>query len=198
MDLDPRRLFFVVCRHAFADGEIEAEENRVLQELHGVLGLRKAEVLELVTQAKRSLRENPLESDSMDPRHVFADACRVAWADGVLEDHERQVLIRLARVLQLDGSSANAILQQTRPAPDAAASPEAAAGGSGARPASPATPPVAGEGPPPRDGFPEILRLAPGLPDEAATLRAIGLEAPSGEHEGHAPYRSTYWGGEES
>lgn len=178
MDLEPRRLFFLVCRHAYADGVIEPAEQEVLQRLYPLLGLPQEEVVTIVSKARQSLVDDPLEGDSMAPQRVFTEACQLAWADGVLEDHERAVLIHLAKVLALTGDQANAILLRTRPAPTPAKGP-------------------ADPGPPPSsEGLPEILVVDPPLPDEVATWKALGLGAPSGMHEGYAEYRSTYWGGE--
>jgi hypothetical protein len=113
--LGVRRLFYLACLEAYADGQVNEEENSLLQDLRRVLHIDKGLAKRIATRARRRVGTPGGGAERLDPRRLFSRACQVAWADGCLEKRERTLLKVLAGRLEIPGPEARALLRAARP-----------------------------------------------------------------------------------
>ena len=113
-------LFTILIHMACSDGVIQAPELDLMQAL--MPDKSRAQLLELAA----TIAAQPLEPDDLHDE-LFEDderlgalrfAVRMAWADRILEDHERVMLMHLAAGLDLSREQVEQTLAQTIGEPD--------------------------------------------------------------------------------
>jgi len=114
--LEPAKLFFIIAREAFRDGIIEDAENKILRRLYKLLGLSKGDAAELAIKARDSWKDqHPELAGSLRPEESFRQAVQIAWADGVLEKSESELLKICAQILGIDEKRGERIIAEEDP-----------------------------------------------------------------------------------
>lgn len=102
--LDAEEAFLRACVEAFRDGNIEPDENEVLQRLQVALGIPGEKARDLARQAALEAREHPARNPGpLDPTRVVAACRRAAEADGRIDRDEARLVAQVAEVLGVLG-----------------------------------------------------------------------------------------------
>lgn len=107
--LDAEGVFRVLCEESYQDGRLDDDEALLLTDVRALLRLGPERATEILERA----RARPGgKGRSFDRMEAFKMACRVAWADGRLEDAERRLAMGLADYLQIERNAAASLLQE--------------------------------------------------------------------------------------
>lgn len=115
MELDAKTIYYLAWRDVLRDGRSEKDERATLERLRIALGLSQADASEVFQAVKEARSQRLEEAEPMDTRGLFAAACRVAWADGVVELAEASRLTDLADALGIDLDAATEIFEGCGP-----------------------------------------------------------------------------------
>ncbi len=103
---------------AWADGKVEQVEEHVIEGLLAGFDASEEEEKEILEYAKtkRTLAEDipASELSDEDKELLLGNAALLAHADGDQSDEERDLLIRLIKVLELDEATASTILDSVK------------------------------------------------------------------------------------
>jgi hypothetical protein len=100
--LSPEQLFYVSCREALRDGQVEGPENEFLRDLRLSLVISSDKARAIFDRAHKEFQQGQITpGGAMEPHRVYQNACRIAWRDGVVTDEETGLLLRLGDVLGL-------------------------------------------------------------------------------------------------
>lgn len=109
MEADPRKslsaeqLFYMSCREAMRDGQVEGPENEFLRDLRLSLVISSDKARAIFERARLEYEQGLITpGGAMEAERVYQNACRLAWRDGVVTDEETTLLLRLGDILGLD------------------------------------------------------------------------------------------------
>lgn len=106
--LTREELFRLATEEAFKDGHVDADENRTLQVLGGLLKLDADTAIRLAKQARKKFKEGQLQGGRFDALELYRKAHELAMADGELEADEAQILASLRSILKLSDEAVTA------------------------------------------------------------------------------------------
>lgn len=111
--LDAETLFAILCRESYQDGHLDEDEALLLTDVRALLSLSPQVATDLLVRARQEARPPPPgEGRRFDRTEAFRAACRVAWADGELEDSERKLALGLADYLLIPRDQAVSMLAE--------------------------------------------------------------------------------------
>lgn len=183
--LGPEQLFYMSCREALRDGNIEGPENAFLNDLRLSLMLSSDKVRAIYDRAQREYQQGLITpGGALEPERVYQNACRIAWRDGVVTEQEEALLLRLGELLGLSRDEQARLYLASIPPhlrgevdespPGASADPEAA---SAPRPPSSSPPASAAPSKPTPSSVPKAAAApsgaaarAPGAPTDVAAV----------------------------
>ena len=113
--LGREQLFAIVADAAFRDGELEAMEKQLLKKLTGFLRLDGALAMELARRSKARFQAGELgPAGRFDGGEVYARCLQVALADGMLEDHEEQLLQAMRGLFKIPAERHEELMKAAR------------------------------------------------------------------------------------
>ena len=116
---EERFLLWTMVHTALADGEVSPVEQAFIENLMKAMTIT-AEDRHLVRSILNGTATPPPVPDRLytpdyqRQAEIFREAVELAWADGVFDDREKAVIVRLVAVLDLDHEDAERIWRMTR------------------------------------------------------------------------------------
>ena len=116
---EERFLLWTMVHTALADGEVSPVEQAFIENLMKAMTI-SAEDRHLVREMLNGTATPPPVPDRLytpdyqRQAEIFREAVELAWADGVFDDREKAVIVRLVAVLDLDHEDAERIWRMTR------------------------------------------------------------------------------------
>lgn len=106
--LTREELFRLATEEVFKDGQVDAEENRMLQVLGGLLKIDAEAAIRLAKAARKKFKNGELSGGRFDPLELYRKAHLLAMADGELEADEARILSSLRAILKLSDQAVTA------------------------------------------------------------------------------------------
>ena len=102
IELNAENTMKLLLAEALSDKKLDDGEKAKIKILASKLGIDNAELQKLLNEMAVNIANDGSPARPFDPKELFASACDVAMADGVLSDEEKNNLYTMKEILHID------------------------------------------------------------------------------------------------
>ena len=112
IELNAENTMKLLLAEALSDKKLDDGEKAKIKILASKLGIDNAELQKLLNEMAVNIANDGSPARPFDPKELFASACDVAMADGVLSDEEKNNLYTMKEILHIDDDWYNKKMQE--------------------------------------------------------------------------------------
>jgi uncharacterized tellurite resistance protein B-like protein len=111
-----QEFFMLVLFEVMRDGNIEKSEENFLKTLKNQLKISDNDFMKMFNHVKNQVKTvgYKKEEGSFNPKRLFKNLCQAAWRDGVLEESEKQLLLKVCKGFGIPGGEAKKIMMEAK------------------------------------------------------------------------------------
>jgi tetratricopeptide (TPR) repeat protein len=109
--------FSLVILEIMRDGQIEANEKKIVTKLRNMLEISDSDYNEIINKIRRQVCANPFierEPKGFQPERLFKSLVRAAARDKVIEESEKKILVFASKAFGISSENVNRIIAEVR------------------------------------------------------------------------------------